>query len=84
MNTSFTFSEAVPYFSLLIISGWILISNFRKGYISLWSPMTIVVLVIGYYCLLGPYQTIIIGNTHDRMLNMRPFYAVSFWGALIS
>ena len=62
----------------------IFITNYSKGFREFWSPLTIVAVIYGYYCCLGPYQAVSSGDTYDRLLNMRPFYVSAFWGGFVS
>lgn len=77
-------NEAIAYFALLVVTVYILLSNYNKGPVILWSPLTIIVLIFAYYCLIGPYQAITTGKTYDRLVNMRQFYSSAFLGALVS
>lgn len=81
---SFTPDEWTPYLGILILVGIILISNYSKGFREFWSPLTIIAIIFGYYCCLGPYQAITNGDTYDRLLNMRPFYVSALWGGFVS
>jgi oligosaccharide repeat unit polymerase len=80
----FTPEESVPYFGTLLVILFILISNYLKGFRSLWSPLSIIAIIYAYYCVLGPYQAILANETTDRYINMRPHYASAFWGAFVS
>lgn len=80
----FSEAETIPFLLLLITSIVVLVINYRKGARFFWSPITVVVMVFSYYCLLGPYQAASTGETYDRLINMRPFYFSAFWGAFIS
>jgi oligosaccharide repeat unit polymerase len=81
---NFTSQELVPFAGILIIVVWILVNNYYLGYREFWSPLTIIAVVYGYYCCLGPYEAILSGETTDRLLNMRKYYPSSLWGAFIS
>lgn len=80
----FTQQELTPYIGILILVLFILITSYTKGYREFWSPLTIVAIIYGYYCCLGPYQAVSSGDTYDRLINMRQYYTSSFWGAFIS
>lgn len=82
-STEFSNEELVPYIGLFIVIISLLYYNFKKGYQFVWSPLSIICIIFSYYCLLGPYQAVVNGNSFDRLVNMRQFYASSFWGALI-
>ena len=81
---SFTPQELTPYIAILILVVFILITSYTKGFREFWSPLTIVAIIYGYYCCLGPYQAVSTGDTYDRLLNMRPFYVSAFWGGFVS
>lgn len=80
----FTQQELIPYIGILILVLFILITSYTKGYREFWSPLTIVAIIYGYYCCVGPYQAVSTGDTYDRLLNMRPFYVSAFWGGFVS
>lgn len=80
----FTDAETIPYIGLMVLIMGILISNYLKTYRHVWSPLTIVALIFGYYCILGPQQAVSSGKTMERLVNMRPYYESAFWGALVS
>lgn len=84
LNREFTTEELVPFIGILITVILILISNYSKGYQQFWSPLTIIAIIFGYYCCLGPYQAVTSGDTFDRLINMRIYYPSALWGALIS
>ncbi|MEJ0029765.1 MAG: O-antigen polymerase [Bacteroidota bacterium] len=79
-----TLEELVPFIGLMIVVMVILIFNFTRSYVYCWSPLVVVALVFGYYCLLGPYEAIRSGETRDRLMDMRRFYESSFWGAFVT
>lgn len=81
---SFTPDELVPYMGILLLVCAILVSNYSKGFREFWSPLTIVAVIFGYYCCLGPYQAVSSGDTSDRLLNMRPYYVSALWGGFVS
>lgn len=83
-STSFTAEEFAPYLAILGLVAFILLTSYSKGFSEFWSPLTIVAIIYGYYCCLGPYQAVSSGDTYDRLLNMRPFYVSAFWGAFVS
>ncbi len=83
-QNSFTSQELTPYLWILILVLSILVTNYFRGYREFWSPLTIVAIIFGYYCCLGPYQAVSSGDTFDRLQNMRPYYVSAFWGAFVS
>lgn len=83
MNPGFTPAELVPFLGVLSCVVIILWFNYRKGYQYLWSPLSLLAIIFAYYVLLGPYEAIASGRTHDRLLNMRPYYVSAFWGAFV-
>lgn len=80
----FTPEELTPFVLMVCLVVFISIYNYARGYREFWSPLTIIAVVYGYYCCIGPYEAILSGATYDRLLNMRKFYPSAFWGALIS
>jgi oligosaccharide repeat unit polymerase len=80
---SFTPEEFIPFSGLLILIGFIVVSNYLSDYRAFWSPLTIIAIIFAYYCLLGPFQAVSTGETYDRFVNMRKFYVSAFWGALV-
>jgi hypothetical protein len=85
MNSrQFTDDEIIPFTFLVLLVAGIIIYNYAKGHQEFWSPLTIIAVVFGYYCCLGPYEAVTSGITFDRLLNMRKFYPSAFWGALIA
>lgn len=83
-STAFTAEEFTPYVAILGLVVFILVVSYTKGFSEFWSPLTMVAIIYGYYCCLGPYQAVSSGDTYDRLLNMRPFYVSAFWGAFVS
>jgi oligosaccharide repeat unit polymerase len=81
---SFTSSEFVPFLGILLTVLFLICRNYFKSYKEFWSPLTIIAVIFGYYCCLGPYQAVESGDTYDRLINMRKFYTSALWGALIS
>lgn len=61
-----------------------LMSGYRKGVYGVSSPLVIIAVIYGYYCILGPYKGVLTGETFDRLLDMRPFYKSALWGSFIS
>lgn len=80
----FTAEEIVPFIGVLLTVVMILLTNYFKDYRQFWSPLTIIAIIFGYYCCLGPYQAVTTGDTYDRLINMREYYPSALWGALIS
>lgn len=80
----FIADEIVPFVGLLLTVVAILIVSYTKGFKEFWSPLTIIAIIFGYYCCLGPYQAVTSGDTFDRLINMRKYYPSALWGALIS
>ena len=68
---------------LTLVVMFIIVSNYIKSFRDFWSPITFIAIIFTYYCLLGPYHAITTGQTHDRLLNMRPFYFSALLGALV-
>lgn len=83
-STAFTAQEFTPYVAILGFVIFILVVSYTKGFSEFWSPLTIIAIIYGYYCCIGPYQAVSSGDTYDRLLNMRPFYVSAFWGAFVS
>jgi oligosaccharide repeat unit polymerase len=83
-NLSFTSEEWTPYIAVVSLVMLILILNYAKGFREFWSPLTLIAVIYGYYCCLGPYQAVTSGDTYDRLVNMRPFYVSALWGAFVS
>jgi hypothetical protein len=79
----FTPDELQPYSILTAIVLFVIINNYRKGFREFWSPITLICIVLAYYCVVGPYQAVEMGRTSDRLLEMRPFYTSAFWGAVV-
>lgn len=79
-----TADEAVPFYGLLFTVVAIIVYGYFKDYSIFWSPLTIIAIIMAYYCCLGPYEAIVSGETSDRLLNMRKFYPAAFWGAWVS
>jgi oligosaccharide repeat unit polymerase len=80
----FTSAESLPYLLLLILCVFVLINNYREGFREVWAPSSIIAVIFAYYCLLGPYEAVSSGNTSDRLIEMRQYYASAFWGAFVS
>jgi oligosaccharide repeat unit polymerase len=83
-SNKFTVEELIPFLGILVTVVTIVIFCYLKGYKEFWSPLTIIAVIFGYYCCLGPYQAVENGDTYDRLLNMRKFYTSSLWGAFVS
>lgn len=73
--------------SLIVIFGIIsviLVSNFRnKDVRHVFSPSTFVCLVFLYYAVIGPFYTIIAGDTTYRLTDMSPYYSISWAGVAV-
>jgi oligosaccharide repeat unit polymerase len=78
----FTPAELFPYLGIVIFISIVLISNYRRSYMHFWSPMTVLTIIFIYYSVVGPLWAISTDNTYDRLLNLREFYPLAFWGAL--
>lgn len=76
--------EMVPFFGILITILAIIVYGYVKDYRIFWSPLTVVAVIFGYYCCLGPYEAMTNNETYDRLVNMRKYYPSAFWGAWIS
>lgn len=81
---SLTSAEALPFYGLLVTVVAIIVYGYMKDYGIFWSPLTIIAIIMAYYCLLGPYEAIVSNETYDRLINMRKFYPAAFWGAWVS
>ncbi len=67
----------------LLIFG-ILIKQFRsKNIYAFGSPITILCLVILYYCVIGPVLSIWNNDTFFRSIEHRPYYLISWIGVLV-
>jgi oligosaccharide repeat unit polymerase len=81
----FTSEEIIPFLGILFtILAILLAGYFSRDYRQFWSPLSIIAIIFGYYCCLGPYQAVESGDTFDRLINMRKYYPSALWGALIS
>jgi hypothetical protein len=83
-RTQFTDEELLPFAGIIILVVVVVVYNYSRGYREFWSPLTIIAVIYGYYCCLGPYEAILSGDTYDRLTNMRKFYPSALWGALVS
>jgi oligosaccharide repeat unit polymerase len=80
----FTTEELVPYIGIIAFITVTLVANYRKSFMHFWSPMSILCIIFIYYTVIGPFWAISTDNTHDRLMNMRSFYQLAFWGAFIN
>ena len=80
----FTSKEILPFYILFAMIIAIIIINYFRGPKEFWSPLTIIAIIYGYYCLIGPYEAVTTGATMDRLQDMRRFYPSALWGALVS
>lgn len=73
--------------SLIVIFGIIsviLVSNFKnKDVRHVFCPSTFVCLIFLYYAVIGPFYTIIIGDTTYRLTDMSPYYSISWVGVSV-
>lgn len=74
----------MPFLAILTTVLSVLVFTYVKGYKEFFSPLTLIAIIFGYYCVLGPYQAIDAGDTYDRLRNMRPFYVSALWGAFVA
>lgn len=84
LSVIFDFKAILSLIVILGIMSVILISNFRsKDVRCVFSPSTFVCLVLLYYAIIGPFYTIIIGDTTYRLTDMSPYYSISWTGAAV-
>lgn len=87
MNSLSVIFDFKAILSLIVIFGImsvILVSNFRnKDVRCVFSPSTFVCLVFLYYAIIGPFYTIIIGDTTYRLTDMSPYYSISWTGVAV-
>lgn len=77
----FDFKALVSLAVIFGIIGVILVSNFRnKDVRYVFNPSTFVCLVFLYYAIIGPFYTIITGDTTYRLTDMSPYYSISWAG----
>ena len=80
----FDFKAILSLIVIFGIIGAILVSNFRnKDVRYVFSPSTFVCLVFLYYAIIGPFYTIIIGDTTYRLTDMSPYYSISWVGVAV-
>jgi oligosaccharide repeat unit polymerase len=84
VNFGLTQAEAIPYLGILVLIVYMLFASYRIGIFWLWSPLSIIAIIFTYYLLLGPYRAIVAGDTNERLVEMREFYAASFAGGFVS
>ena len=84
LNVIFDFKAVLSLIIMILIISIILISNFRnKDIRNAFSPSTFVCLVILYYAIIGPFYTIVIGDTTYRLTDMSPYYSISWAGVAV-
>ena len=87
MGHSSVIFDSKAILSLIVILGIIsiiLVSNFRnKDVRHVFSPSTFVCLVLLYYAVIGPFYTIIAGDTTYRLTDMSPYYSISWTGVAV-
>src|SRR5690606_21432797 len=80
----FTQEEAYPWLGIVLIMAFLFLIRRSAGRLWIWSPLSVLCVIHFYYIVLGPMQAVISGDTTERLLDMRPFYASALLGGLIS
>lgn len=84
LSEIFDFKAILSLIIILGIISTILCSNFRnKDIRRVFSPSTFVCLVLLYYAIIGPFYTIITGDTTYRLTDMTPYYSISWTGVAV-
>ena len=84
LSVIFDFKAILSLIVIFGIIGAILVSNFRnKDVRYVFSPSTFVCLVFLYYAIIGPFYTIITGDTTYRLTDMSPYYSISWVGVAV-
>lgn len=84
LSVIFDFKAILSLIIILGIISVILVSNFRnKDVRHVFSPSTFVCLVLLYYAVVGPFYTIIAGDTTYRLTDMSPYYSISWAGVAV-
>ena len=80
----FDFQAILSLIIILGIISSILVSNFRsKDTRRVFCPSTFVSLVLLYYAIIGPFYTILTGDTTYRLTDMSPYYSISWAGVAV-
>jgi len=77
-------SEAYYFLSLCLIIGLGLFKLYTKrNSFKLWSPLLIVFLTLLYYTIIGPYLSLMEGETYYRLVDHRPFFQEGWRATLV-
>ena len=84
LSVIFDFKAILSLIVILGIISVLLVSNFRnKDVRHVFSPSTFMCLVLLYYAIIGPFYTIIVGDTTYRLTDMSSYYSISWAGVAV-
>ena len=80
----FTEQEAFPFLGIVLLMTFLFLIRRSVGKLWIWSPLSVLSVIYFYYLVLGPAQAVASGDTSERFVDMRPFYASALLGGFIS